>query len=486
MKSRRLVVIVAGILGVLGGIAAAAVADSGHPANVVVFPTLLLPLVLWKRQSVGVILVLAIAVVVEQVNYTVAPGVSGAFTQNIPMFHSVTQGSGINPAEILLGMILLVWLMKAALDGTLNVPHTGLSRSIMALLALVVVGLGVGLAHGGQSRWAFWEIRPWFYLAIMYWLSASLITTKRTLRAVLWTLVLGSGFKAILGLRIWISARHVTPRPGAILSHEEAFFFGVFIFLTLGLWIFEQRGPLRTTASCLLPIVLTANLANTRRNAWAILALGLLVMMVLAYRSLPHRRQMLRRLVLGLLVACAVYLPAFWNNGGIVGQPAHTLHSEISPDSRDESSDLYRTQEDANLLFNIRKFDDLGEGFGVPIDYALPIVNVSTTDPSIVYVPHNGILYLWMRLGIQGLVVFLLMIAAAIIRAAQLTKVEDKELALFGTVVICAIVAYLVQGYNDMGFTWFRIALCMGVLLGATEAALRMARTTQSLVEATR
>ncbi len=41
---------------------------------------------------------------------------------------------------------------------------------------------------------------------------------------------------------------------------------------------------------------------------------------------------------------------------------------------------------------------------------------------------------------------------------------------------VCAVVAYLVQGYNDMGFTWFRIALCMGVLLGTTEAALRLAR----------
>jgi hypothetical protein len=32
------------------------------------------------------------------------------------------------------------------------------------------------------------------------------------------------------------------------------------------------------------------------------------------------------------------------------------------------------------------------------------------------------------------------------------------------------------MGNEDMGFTWFRIALCMGVLLGTTEAALRLAR----------
>jgi len=82
-----------------------------------------------------------------------------------------------------------------------------------------------------------------------------------------------------------------------------------------------------------------------------------------------------------------------------------------------------------------------------------------------------------------------MMIAAAILRAVELARVRDPELALFGMLMVCAVVAYLVQGYNDMGFTWFRIALAMGVLLGATEAALRLARrertepTSESVIE---
>ncbi len=115
-------------------------------------------------------------------------------------------------------------------------------------------------------------------------------------------------------------------------------------------------------------------------------------------------------------------------------------------------------------------------GFGVPIDYTLPIVNIKNIDPMIAYIPHDGVLYIWMRLGIAGEIAFLMVIAAAILRAVELARVGDKELALIGTLTVCAVVAYLVQGYNDMGFTWFRIALCMGVLFGATEAALRIAR----------
>ena len=258
-------------------------------------------------------------------------GCLGAFTQNIPLFHSITQGSGINLFEVLLGLILITCVMKGALRGSLQLPHSGLSRSIVAFLLVVLVGFGVGLSHGGAFRWAVWEVRPWVYLGAMFWISASLLNTRRALRAVLWTFVLGSGFKALQGLKIWIPARHLTPHPEAILAHEEAFFFGLFIFLTLGLWIFEQRGALRNTATALLPVVLLANLANSRRNAWAILAFGLAAMIVIAYKTLPHRRPLLRRLGVVLVIGSALYFPAFWNNDSTVGQPAAPSTRPSSP-----------------------------------------------------------------------------------------------------------------------------------------------------------
>jgi hypothetical protein len=177
-----------------------------------------------------------------------------------------------------------------------------------------------------------------------------------------------------------------------------------------------------------------------------------------------------------LAVVAAVYIPAYWNSDGTIGQPAHAIHSQFKPDPRDAASNLYRDQENANLQFDIRQSKDLGTGFGVPIVYALPIEDLRATVPILTYETHDSVLYLWMRLGIAGLAVFLIMIAAAIRRAVELARVGDKELAFFGMLTVCAVAAYLVMGYEDLGFSWFRIALCMGVLFGATEAALRLAR----------
>ena len=59
---------------------------------------------------------------------------------------------------------------------------------------------------------------------------------------------------------------------------------------------------------------------------------------------------------------------------------------------RDESSDVYRVEENENLKLNIRQGGVLGKGFGLPIDYALGITDISSIDPLIRFVPHNGVL----------------------------------------------------------------------------------------------
>src|SRR5205823_2091297 len=141
-----------------------------------------------------------------------------------------------------------------------------------------------------------------------------------------------------------------------------------------------------------------ANLFNNRRAAWLLLGGGLIVLAVIGYRCLPERRQKLKKVGIGLLLFSAVYMPAYWNKTGALAQPARAVHSVISPDVRDASSNLYRDQENANLKYNIRQAGVLGMGFGVPIDYALPIVDISKEDPNIKFIPNNGVLYIPMRM----------------------------------------------------------------------------------------
>jgi hypothetical protein len=474
---RRRVVVVAAVAAMVAAVSGAVAAQLVRltPGAMVVLAVVPALLAIWRWPHAAVLALLAAALSIEQFSYFVTSSVRGTPTRNIPLFHSVTPGSGVTPAEIFLVVLVTVWTMRAALAHSFGLPQSPLRRRLAVFLGMVVVGLGLGLVHHGDLKAAFWEVRPWAYLALSYVLAASLLTSKQMLRAVLWIMVVASGIKAMQGVVIFLKVRHVQPRPEATLAHEEAYFFGLFVVLTCALWIFGIKGRLRATATALLPLVLFADMGNSRRNAWAVLGMALIVLLFTAYAGLPDRRPMLRRLGVVLLALSCVYFPAFWNRDGMLGQPARALRSAIAPDPRDLQSNQYRQAEDANLLLNIRSSRSLGTGFGVPINYAIPIIDLTNIDKAIAFIPHNGVLYIWMRLGMLGEIAFLALIGGAIVRTGQLSRARDRELAMFGALGLCAVVAYVVQGYNDMGFFWFRIALCLGILLGGVEAALRLA-----------
>src|SRR5207302_257422 len=137
------------------------------------------------------------------------------------------------------------------------------------------------------------------------------------------------------------------------------------------------------------------DMVNSRRTAWAILMIGLLPLVAVAYVRMPNRRHVLRRFMLVMGVLACVYFPAYWNHEGTLAQPARAVRSVVAPDARDKESNEYRTVENDNLRINIQRGHSLGEGFGIKIDYVIPIVDLSSTNSGIDYITHNSVLWTW-------------------------------------------------------------------------------------------
>ena len=452
------------------GLAAGELVAAGHSMALLGLSVVLLPVLLWKRPDLGPTVLLVSALMVEQFGYTVG-ALAGAATEKIPLFHGL--GSlHINPADLLL--VLLFGIYVAKRDTRVSLNRSPLRTAMLSLVAVVALGVVVGATHGGQLRMAMTESRPYVYLAATYLLASLLLRTRESIRALLWGLVAGVGFKAAQGLLIFMQIRHLSSRPDAVLAHEEALFFAIFLLFVLALWLFDVPGRLRTTATALAPVVVAADLANTRRAAWLVLGVGLIALLIVAYAALPSRRRVVFRIMIAIALASAVYLPAYWNKSGGLAQPARAIHSSISPSPRDAASDLYRIQEDANLKLNISRAGPLGMGFGVPIDYALPIEDISDIDPFIAYIPHNGVLYILMRMGVLGAVVFWTLLGLAIVAGCRLAKSRDGELAVIGALSVSVLLAYTFEGSTDQGFFFYRIAFVVGTLLGLAEAATRL------------
>jgi hypothetical protein len=470
---------------VFGAIAGQLVA-SGHGLQVIALTAIGLPVALWMRPHRCAITLLTAALLVEQVGQSVepvnvnAPGAgSVVLTTDVPITSHIPLFKGLGSlhlelADLLLLLVLLISLLRSSDRPGRRLPHSRLATAVLALIGTVLLGAILGIAHHGSFRVALMEGRPYFYLAAAFLVTAMVVRDRRAIRSALWALVLATGFKALQGLYLYVHVRNMHPRPESVLGHEEAYFFALYVFLVAALWLFGAEGRLRRTATWLLPVVLAADLVNNRRAAWLLVFGGLLVLAAVGYRALPGRRALIGRSLVILALVSSVYMPLFWNKTGGLAQPARALRSLISPDPRDAASDLYRLQEDANLKLNIHEGGLLGRGTGVPIDYALPIVDIKSIDPLITYIPHNGVLYVLMRFGLLGAIAMWALLGCGIVSGARLARSADRELAVVGTLLACALVAYALEGATDQGFFFYRIAFVTGGLLGLAEAARRL------------
>lgn len=487
--NKRVPLLVAGAIAV--GLIAGALATAGHVGDVVGLAAVLIPVVIWKRPQLGPLVLMMSALLIEQTQELIQPTGAGDLsstasvpTVTIPVTNKVPLFSGIGslhiePADLLLLTVLIVYLVRCSSWGPRWWPSSRVAGAIAIVMGFVVYGLVLGLLDHGSLRESLQEIRPFFYLAATYVLTSVLIRSRKAFHMMLWGFVIAEAVKALQGLYVYLETRSWSPRPDSVLSHEEAYFFSIYILLVLALWMFGQRGRLRTTATSLLPLIFFVDLVNNRRTAWLVLGGGLLTLVAIGYFQLPDRRRQITRGMIVALLLSAVYFPLFWNNQGTLGQPATALKSEFSPDPRDASSDLYRDQENANLQYNIKHDGILGAGFGVPIDYALPIDDLRQTDPLLDYIPHNGVLYVMMRLGLLGTVAFWSMMAAAIIAGCRLAKAMEREIAMVGALSACAIVGYALDGATDQGFYLYRIAFVTGCLLGLAEAGRHLLETSR-------
>jgi hypothetical protein len=467
---------------VLLGVLAADLTLAGRAYAIALLAGAVFPVVMWRRPELGLAAFALLATLIEQFpidQFPLSAQPALIVTDQLPLFGSFSGSLGVtgvmvSPLEIGIVATVLIWVMKAVLGRELRLPRSYLATGVGVFAVILIMGEAWGLAHGGNFRETVNELRPFVYLLFLYLLASQLLYRPEAIRPLLWALVIGTGLKGLQGSYRFIALRGAIPRPEAVLAHEEAVFFSLFLLLCVALWLFGDRSRLRSVATAFAPFVLVADLGNNRRAAWLILLAGLAALGVIAWVRLPNRRRPVATWATALGLIGAVYLALFWNGHGGLAQPARAVRSAFAPSERDTASDLYRIQENANLALNIKLGGPFGTGFGIPIDYALPITNLTRTTPSLAYIPHNGILYVWMRLGFLGIVAFWWVIGAAILAASRLVKGRDDRLALFGALAICAVIAYVLEGYYDLGLSWYRVAVLLGIILGALEAAGRM------------
>jgi hypothetical protein len=377
---------------------------------------------------------------------------------------SSSGGALINAFEVLLLIIVAVWLAQGIASRRLDFQKGRLWWPMMLFLVALIWGLVHG-AMGGDFHIGLWEARFLFYMVICYVLAANTIRTPGHLSTITGLILVGNAVFAVEGaIRHVVFAQTMPLLTGdGVYEHVDVIFLGSLLVLTLLQNVFGAPRWQRIVGLVTSPIAIYTLLASERRAGY--IAVIIAVVACIAVLAIAHRKAFV---IIGLttLVVGSIYLPVFWNNTSLLGQPARAIRSLSQPDERDAASNLYRDIEKINVQAGIQESPLLGLGFGQEFPFVAQLPDLSWWI-FWHYEPHHNILWVWLKLGAVGFVIFWSVMGGAIARGAYLAvKLNDPRARVFALLTVACVIMTLVFCYVDLGLVSGRVTILLGTLIG--------------------
>lgn len=419
---------------------------------------------LWKQPGRGVYVIYGAAVILPEYYRSDLPDYIGRY---LPYFPDLKQWTPISIAfsinEIFIVVVLLIWVLKGIANRTLRFDRGSMMLPLGLYMLMVLFGEFHGLTSGGDYRISLWEVRGQAYMFVAYVLTCNLIRTRRQVWAILWVLVVGAGLRGVEGMFRYLAERGSSAQE--LYPHEQSFFFNAFLTLTLVLFLYKSPKRMRPIALMLLPFVTMANLANGRRAAMSALFAAIFALFLITWVIRPARRRVILLILLALAIVFPPYYLAFQHSTSSYALPARAVSTIFHPSARDAASDQYRNNEDADIKFTMKTSPVVGYGFGKPMLLPYPLPNISQIYNFWNVMPHNSILWIWMRLGTIGYILLWLLFGTAIVQSTKLARrVRDPLFQGLAVLIALLIIEQVIYAYLDLQWSNWRNLISTGVL----------------------
>ena len=368
----------------------------------------------------------------------------------------------VSPLECFLVLTMIAWIVHLVgrratfVRGSLLVP-------VLVFSGFVLLGI-LRTASGGANRnVALWEARTLVYAPIVYVLATNLFTRKEHYNTLFWLICAAIFVDSLFAIGYFITLSGTAKDALESLGEHSASLHADLLFvLLLAVWLLPNASKSRRFGllAMAVPVFIVYFIAH-RRAAFVVLGVGLVLLAVSLYRT---RRRYFWSIVPVVSLVALGYLGAFWNSQGSVGFPAQSVKSVVSPgqvSERDRSSDLYRIVETADVVATIRAAPLVGIGFGQPFYRPYPLPNLSFWVFSD-FITHNGILWVWMKLGVGGFVAMLYLFAAAIRDGGRaVLRLPRNDYAAITIGATGFVMMYAIFAYVDIGWD-SQSTVCLG------------------------
>jgi O-antigen ligase len=378
------------------------------------------------------------------------------FNKNLSSGESLlflANGISISPLEITIVLTFGYWILRMAFQRKWEVQLSLLLIPIAAFTLFVAFGLLYGAVYRrGDLTMALWESRAMFYILPVYLLVSNLIVTRKHVKALLWSILVPIGINGLIGLN-YVHSELEWQLAGveSIGEHSLSIYFNVFFVIFTALWMYRGSASKRMVSLLLVLPVLISYFANNRRASFITMGIVLLILAFVLFRRYRVRFWLI---VPPLAVLGIAYLVVFWNvEAGPISEPAQAVRSVLGePNPRDASSNDYRVLETINILFTIKTAPLLGIGFGHKFYRIVDLADISTF-PFYEYIPHNSILWIWIKLGAGGFLAMLTMLGMAIANGVRtLWRMPNDEMSVVALTALSFIIMFLIFAYVDIAW----------------------------------
>lgn len=337
-----------------------------------------------------------------------------------------------------------------------------------------------GLVTGGDFGKSLWQAERVFYLPVFVLLYHLALRGPQDHKLLAKVVLTAASIRALTAIYI---SQTVFPPPHPITgvveplpyatSHSDSMLFAT-AFVLMVLMVVERAGPkVWKHAALFLPLFLLGMVANNRRMVWVHVGMILATLYTVAPDNLIKRR--IRQTAYRLVPIIAGYAAVGWNSGTPLFKPVRIMRSVIEPST--DGSSLWRELENYNLIFTLKDYPLLGQGYG---HRWKEIVLMPAVDYDLeYYLPHNSLLGLWAAGGFVGYTAITLLWGAGVyyaMRSYHAAKAPQDRVAA----ILCvgAVMVYMVQCFGDLGLgSWTGVH----ILAPSIAAAGKLAVATGSL-----
>lgn len=344
----------------------------------------------------------------------------------------------------------------------------------MIFLLTIIAAIVYGIQKIGNVSAAFWEARAILYFMLLYATVPQIIQSKRQIRTLFWILITAVSVKTLYLVYWYNRSGYLQADSSVVFGSEHSLLIVTFVMMGLSTIVINIKDNQKWVLIGVLPFLLIGFYALASEAAYFSLAVSIGIFCFLIPAAALKK---IILLVSPFLFAVVLYSALFnGNKKGIdlVKEQAklETAWGNLEQFFADGDTKLKEEVKQYRVSEVLEENPFIGAGFGYTAEHKAASTDVLAVKEKI---PQNQGLWLLLKVGILGLLAFIVLFMTYLTKAVKLLfSITDAYLANVLRVIVIVVFYQLVILFFEPQLVYYRSMIFLGCLMGLFPAIRQM------------